>query len=157
MLRKLALVGAVALLAAAGASAAGGVATASLSSSSPGARDVSVAIELQDVTLRCGQLEAQSLTIALPRAMGVPASIPKTDVRVGGHQVSSARAESKSIVLGLPSSGHRMTCDLMSVGPLRITVAGAAALRNPTRAGKYAFSVSAKPHGAVWRGSLVVR
>ena len=86
VLRKLGLVGAIALLTAGAASAAGG-ATASLSNTSPGARDVSVTIVLADVPLHCGQMNVRSVSIALPAAMGVPGTISARDAHVAGRQV----------------------------------------------------------------------
>ncbi len=155
VLRKLALVGAVALLTATAASAAGG-AGATLSSSTPGARNVSVTIVLDDVVLRCGRPSFSSLSLALPRAMRVPGSIGAETVRVGGKPVQSVRTDGKTIALLLPSSPGGVTCDSIVVGPLRIRLTRKAGLGNPARAGTYAFTVEAKPRGA-WSGSFVVR
>ena len=155
VLRRLALVGVVALVTAAAASAAGG-AGATLSSSAPGARNVSVTIVLDDVVFRCGSPNLSSLSLALPPAMRVPGSIPARSVRVGGRLARSVRPDGKTIAVSLTASPHRMTCDVIVVGPLRIQLTRKAGLGNPARAGTYAFTVEAKPRGA-WHGSFVVR
>ena len=156
MLRKVALVGAVALLAASAASAAGGV-SASLSKTSAGARDVGLTIELRPVALQCGRLGVRTLSITLPAAMRVPRSIPADAVQVGVQHVSSVATTGRTVVLSFSYPVHRMTCDSMVLGPLRIRFTAAAGLGNPSRAGTYAFAVAAKPHGMSWHGSFVVR
>lgn len=157
MLRKLALVVAVALLAAAGASAAGGGATASLSKASRGARDVALTIELHDIALQCGQPNTRTLTIALPAAMRVPASIPAASVRVGSRAVSSVVKSGRSVEVFLPSSSHKVTCAVIELGTLRIDLSAAAGLGNPAKAGQYPFTVTAGPRAAVWHGSFAIR
>lgn len=157
MLRKLALAGAVALLAAAGASAAGGGATASLSKASAGARDVALTIDLHDVALQCGRPNARTLSIALPAAMRVPSSISAAAVRVGPRAPSSVATSGRTIEVFLPAPSHKVTCAVMELGTLRIDLSAAAGLGNPAKAGRYAFTVTAGPHTAVWRGSFVVR
>ena len=155
MLRKLVLVGGVALLAA-GTAAAGTNATASLSSSSAGAKSVSLTIVLRDAVLQCGKLNARTLTVELPLAMRVPRSIPAGAVRVGGRPVAAVQTEGTTLVLDLRAVTG-VTCDSMVIGSARIQVARAARLGNPARSGTFAFTVEAKPRGQVWRGSLVVR
>ena len=145
---------AVALITATAASAAGG-AGATLSSSTPGARNVSVTIVLDNVVLRCGRPSLSSLSLALPSAMRVPGTIGARAVRVGGKPVQSVRTDGKTIVLSLPGP-PRMTCDVIVLGALRIQLMHKAGLGNPARAGTYAFTVEAKPRGT-WHGSFVVR
>lgn len=154
MLSKLALVAAVALLAATSAWASGD-ATATLSSSSPGASRVGLTIVLQDVTLQCGRPDIRSLTVVLPRAMRVPRSISVEAVRLSGRPVASVRTDGTTIQLST-SARPGITCDSLVLGSARLELTRAAALGNPANAGTYAFTVEAKPHGEVWHGSLEV-
>lgn len=154
MLRKLALAAVIALLAATTASAAGG-ATATLSSSSV-SRRAGLTLVLRPAVLRCGRIGARSLSIALPQAMRVPASISRDTVRVSGEPVTAVRTDGKTIVLSLASASPGATCDSIVVGAARVQLARSAGLVTPARAGTYAFSVTAKPRGAVWRGTFVV-
>jgi len=156
VLRTLALVGAIALLAAASASAAGGT-TATLSNSSPSANRVALTIVLQDVVLRCGRTDIHSLSVVLPHAMHVPRSIAPADVRLGAQQAASVQTNGSTIELSLPSASSGVMCDLLVLGTTRLQISRAAGLGNPARAGTYAFTVEAKPRGEVWHGSLVVR
>lgn len=153
MLRTLAIAGALALLTAATASAAGN-ATASLTSPTA-AQHSGLTLVLRPAVLRCGRLGARALTITLPQAMRVPASIPRDAVRVGGRAVAAVRTDGKTVVLSLQSP-HGVSCDSIVVGSLRVELTRAAGLVNPSRAGSYAFGVAAAPRGAVWHGSFVV-
>lgn len=155
MVRKLALAGAVALLTAGAASAQGG-ATAVLSNSSPGARNVGLTIVLRVDELQCGRLRARSLTLTLPRAMQVPSSIPVGAGRVSGQRVTAVRAHSGTILLSL-GYPKGVICDSIGPGTVRIQLAPAAGLGNPVRAGTYSFAVTAQPSGDVWHGTFAVR
>src|SRR5581483_4230745 len=117
MLRTLAIAGALALLTAATASAAGN-ATASLTSPTA-AQHSGLTLVLRPAVLRCGRLGARALTITLPQAMRVPASIPRDAVRVGGRAVAAVRTDGKTVVLSLPSP-HGVSCHSIVVGSLRV-------------------------------------
>ena len=153
MLRTLALAGALALLAAAPASA-GGSATASLSSSAAAQR-AGLTLVLRPAVLRCGRIGARSLTITLPQAMRVPASISRDSVRVGGQPVGSVRTDGTTIVLSLEPA-HGVSCDSIVVGALRVQLSRSAGLATPARAGTYAFGVAERPRGAAWHGTFAV-
>lgn len=153
MLRTLAIAGALALLTAASASA-GGNATAVLTSPTA-AHHSGLTLVLRPAVLRCGRLGARSLTLTLPQAMHVPASISRDAVRVGGQTVAAVRTVGKTIVLSLPSP-RGVSCDSVVVGALRVQLTPAAGLVNPSRAGSYAFSVAAEPRGATWHGAFAV-
>lgn len=153
MLRKLALACGVALLGATAASASVD-ATATLSNSSAGARRVALTIVLRADDLRCGRLNARSLSVALPRAMRVPRSISAAAARVDGLPVASVRTEGTTVGL-VPAPPKGMTCDSIGPGIVRIQLTGRAGLGNPARAGTYRFTVAATPAG-VWHGSFVV-
>jgi hypothetical protein len=156
MLRKVAMVGAVALLGAAVAAAGvgHGSAKASLSNASAGARPVALTIGLP-AELRCGRLSARSLTVILPRAMHIPRSIARAGVRLDGRAVGSVEPSGSTILVRLvwPKG---ITCFSIVEGVAHLQFARSAGLGNPARAGSYAFTVEAKPRSQVWHGSLVV-
>ena len=154
VLRTLALVGALALLAASAASAAPDV-SLSLSDASAGARPVGITIVLHG-ELRCGRLDARSIKVALPRAMRVPHSIASSATRVGGRPAASVQTAGSTIVLSLWYPKHAMTCNSIRPGIVRLQLGRAAGIGNPLHAGTYRFAVSG-PRGEAWRGSFVVR
>jgi hypothetical protein len=157
MLRKVALVGAVAFLGAASVAAGGlrgGQARVSMSNASAGARPVALSISLP-TELRCGRITAGSLILVLPRAMRVPRSIARGGVRVSGRVVGSVGTKRSTVVVRLmrPTGS---TCYSIVRGVARLQFTRRAGLGNPLRAGSFGFTVEAKPSGEDWRGSLVV-
>jgi hypothetical protein len=136
------LASAAALAAAAPAGASSPVATPS--SNAAGARDVTLTVVLS-TELQCGRpTGSRTLTLALPRAARVAASVPASAVTVGGRAVSSVARAGRTLRLTLPPP-RGMMCDSIRTGPLRIVLLPAAGYGNPAKAGRYVVRVV---HGA---------
>jgi hypothetical protein len=136
------LASAAALAAAAPAPASSPVATPS--SNAAGARDVTLTVTVS-MELQCGRpMGGRTLSLTLPRAARVAASIPASAVTVGGRAVASVARSGRTLRLTL-ARPRGMMCDSIRTGPLRIVLLPAAGFRNPAKAGVYVVRVA---HGA---------
>jgi hypothetical protein len=113
--------------------AAGGGATATLSSPHHGSR--SALVVRVPTFLQCGRALG-SVEVTFPAAMHVPASIPARDVRVGGRRSGSVKVAGHAVTVAAPRPAG-MICDSLAQGTMVVTFARAAGLRNPAHSGTY--------------------
>lgn len=146
---------ALALVAAPAALAApplGDTATATLSHTAPGAKQVVLTIRFRTM-LQCGRLNAPSLSVRLPASMHVPARIRRADVTVSGKPPAAVDvSRGTTVALTFPKPG--ITCYVLGPGTVVVRLGARAGLANPARAGKYDFSVGTPRHS--WRGVLTI-
>ena len=96
------------------------------------------------VELQCGKLQRGSILVALPAAMHVASSIPRSAVLVNGRPVAAMSVTGHSIGLttaATPSGG--VLCDVMAPGKVSIVFTRAAGLGNPGSAGSYPVTLRA--------------
>jgi hypothetical protein len=129
-------------------------ATAVLSDDGAGARPVALTISVR-AELQCGRLRSSSITVSLPSAMRVPASLPRAAVSVSGRAAASVRTSGMDVIVQA-ARPQGITCDALGPGVARITFLRAAGLGNPARAGSYGFEVVATPLGGRWHGVISI-
>ncbi len=105
-----------------------------------GARPVELTVAIR-TELRCGRLNARSAAVQLPPAAHVPASVPRSAVRVGGAAAAGVSVVRHTLTIALPVGG--ISCNVIAPGTVRIVVTKAAGIGNPPRAGSYSVGVTA--------------
>jgi hypothetical protein len=130
-------------------------ATAALSDPAHGARPVALTLRLR-AELQCGRFNSTSITVSLPTAMRVPASVSKSAVTVAGKAPASIGTSGTSVLIHPAPPKPGVTCDVIGPGVVVLKFTRLADLGNPMRAGSYPFNVVAKPGGA-WHGVLAIQ
>jgi hypothetical protein len=140
------LIGTVLVLAAAAGSAAGAVftsrdgqATVALSSTAAGARSVAVTVQLPAV-LQCGRPMGGPVSVSLPQGERMPRAIGTSAVRVNGITPASVTVSGRTVTETLPVR-HGVTCMTLIDGRMKLVLAPAAGLGNPSAAGSYTVVV----------------
>jgi hypothetical protein len=133
---------------------AGGVATATLGNDDAGAATGAATIRLR-AELQCGRLSSRTVTVHLPAAMKVPATIAASAVLVGGKPTASVKTTGSTVVITMPLP-KGVTCMVLGPGTVAVTFTARVRLHNPASAGSYAFTVASSPRGSTWHGTLKI-
>jgi hypothetical protein len=116
-------------------------ATATLSSGKAGAKHVTMTVAFRS-ELQCGRLMgSRTLALTLPAKAHVAASIPVAAVTIGGKAAATVTVAGRVVTLTMPLP-HGMMCDSVTMGLVKIVLAPAAALANPTAPGAYTVRVA---------------
>jgi hypothetical protein len=131
---------ALALATTAGAAAAGSPATAALSSSKMGAKQVTLTIALT-TELQCGRLMgSRTLVVTLPAKARVARTIPPAAVLVGGQAASAVSVAGRAVTISL-AAPHGMMCDSIRTGIAKVVLKPGAGIGNPPASGTYTVRV----------------
>ena len=114
-------------------------ATVALSNNHAGARPVALTVSFR-TELQCGRLQGRTVSLQLPQAERMPASVPASAVLIGTSTASRVAVSGRTLEIGLPVP-HGVTCEALAPGVVRIAVARAANLGNPAAAASYAVVV----------------
>lgn len=106
------------------------------------ARPVELRLSLE-VELQCGRLQGRSILVALPAAMHVASSIPRSAVLVNGRPVAALSVTGHSVGLTTRPASGGVICDVMAPGKVSIVFTRAAGLGNPGAAGTYTVTLRA--------------
>jgi hypothetical protein len=119
-----------------------GSATAVAAPDGVAARPVELRLSL-GVELQCGRLQGRSILVALPAAMRVEASIPRSAVLVNDRPVAAVSVTGHSVRLTTPAASGGVICDVMAPGKVSIVFTRAAGVGNPRAAGTYTVTLRA--------------
>jgi hypothetical protein len=126
-----------------------------VSDATPGARPVALTIRFR-TELQCGRFTPTSITVSLPPAMRVPASVSASAVTVAAKVAASVRTNGTRLLIHLAPPKSGVICDVIAPGVVPVKFSRRAGLGNPLRKGFYAFSVVTAPGGDSWQGVLSV-
>jgi len=116
-----------------------GAAKVTLSSTSAGARNVAVTVQIPSV-LQCGRPTGVPVAITLPGGERMPRSIAASTVRVNGVQPSKVTIAGRVLTVSLPAR-RGITCFALVEGMMKISFPSTVAFGNPSSAGTYAFGI----------------
>jgi hypothetical protein len=116
------------------------------------ARPVAVTLRFRS-QLECGLAVGPPIVVTFPKAESVPLTVDRDLVLVNGDRAGSARVSGKRIVVTV--TRPKVICTSIIIGPVRIAFRRALGLGNPSRPGRYAFTVSRGAES--YRGVLRVR
>lgn len=139
------LVAAAALVAGANAvaSSPASEASAAVSPSKPGAKNVTLTVSLR-TELRCGRLAAtKALVLALPGAH-VPSAIAASAVLIGGRAAGKVAVAGHTLTIS-PAPPRGVVCNSIRVGVVKIVVLPRAGLGNPRVPGAYILRLTYGP------------
>lgn len=103
--------------------------------------------------LECGLAVGPPIVITFPKAEAVPRSVDRAMILVNGDRVGSASVSGKRIVVNV--ARPTVICTSIIIGPVRIAFRRALGLGNPSRPGRYAFTVTRGSES--YRGVLKIR
>jgi uncharacterized protein (DUF58 family) len=110
-----------------------------LSATRAGATNVRVQLT-ERAELQCGRPTPGTITVTLPTAMGVPATLARGAVRLNGAAVAAHITGHRVSFVVPPPTG--VICDVIGPGSFTVTLTSGAHLRNPSSAGSYRYSLT---------------
>jgi hypothetical protein len=113
------------------------------SSTIHGAKPVALTVTLT-YEMQCGNPGRTPLTLTLPAAMTVPASISTNNVLLDGKPAKSVAVHGSRLVIAIEQP-HFLTCDVIGLSSLKILITKKAGLGNPKTAGIYGFPIEIGP------------
>lgn len=126
-----------------------GSATAVAAPAAAGARRAKLTLTLR-LELQCGRPRTGVVSVSLPAALRLPATVSAGAVLVDGRRPHALRRQGRLFTLTLkPTSG--MLCDVLGPGDLTVVFTPSAEIGNPAKPGSYPVAIRAGSTRAVAR------